>query len=210
MREPQLREIGVQAFRKRLGAFLDVYTAAMAPPHDQLPGRYAIMQRHAGYPGFRAVVAEHRRPGLRLSRRGGAAGGELAGFIYGFHGVPGQWWHDIVYGALAELHGQAHADAWLGDSFEIAELHVHPDHQGQGLGRALLTAACAGRPERTMLLSTLDLRDSRARRLYRSAGLTDLLTGFEFPGGGPRYAVMGSALPLAASRPANAPAPRSP
>lgn len=177
----------------------------MSPPLDQLPGRQSIMQRHTTYPGFRALVAERRRGGLRLG-----GGTELLGFVYGFHGVRGQWWHDVVYEALARLHGPAHADHWLADPFEVAELHVHPDHQGHGLGRALLTGICAGRPEHTMVLSTLDRPDSRARQLYTSSGLTDLLPHFEFPGGGPRYAVMGSSLPLAAPRPANASTPASP
>ena len=47
------------------------------------------------------------------------------------------------------------------------------------------------------MLSTQDA-DSPARRLYRSLGFADLLTGFIFPGGGPPYAVMGAALPLPA------------
>ncbi len=34
-----------------------IYAHAMGAPAGELPGRLAIMQRHAGYPGFRAVVA---------------------------------------------------------------------------------------------------------------------------------------------------------
>ncbi|MCW2914551.1 MAG: GCN5-related N-acetyltransferase [Actinomycetia bacterium] len=194
VKEPNLREIDVPAFRKRIGALLDVYTAAMDPPLDQLPGRHAIMQRHAVYPGFRAIVAERRRSTIRLL---GGPPTETAGFIYGFHGAQGQWWHDVVYQALVDLGGRRHAEDWLADPFEVAELHVHPDAQGQGLGRRLITELCEGRPERTVVLSTLDRPGSRARRLYQSLGLTDLLSDFEFPGGGPPYAVMGAALPLA-------------
>ncbi len=190
MKEPQLREIGVQAFRRRLTAFLDVYAAAMAPPADQLPGRHSIMYRHSTYPGFRAFVAERPR---RLTRTS-----EIVGFVYGFHGVAGQWWHDVVYDALTELSGEEHAEQWLADPFEVAELHVHPRHQSRGLGRSLLTNVCAGRQERTVVLSTLDRPDTKARHLYRSVGMVDLLQDFEFPGGGPPYAVMGAALPLAA------------
>jgi GNAT superfamily N-acetyltransferase len=190
VREPQLREIGVQAFRKRLTAFLDVYAAAMAPPADQLPGRHSIMHRHSTYPGFRAFVAERPR---RLTRTR-----EVVGFVYGFHGVAGQWWHDVVYDALSDLSGEQSAEQWLADPFEVAELHVHPRHQSHGLGRALLTQICAGRRERTVVLSTLDRPDTKARHLYRSVGMIDLLADFEFPGGGPPYAVMAAALPLAA------------
>ncbi len=53
------------------------------------------------------------------------------------------------------------------------------------------------------MLSTADA-PTRARRLYRGVGFTDLLTDFRFSGGEPPYAVMGATLPLDASA-----APRS-
>ena len=200
-REARLREIDRRAFQRRLRPILAVYEAAMHPPSEQLPGRRTIMERHAAYPGFRALVAERRGPALPL-------GGAIRGFAYGFHGRRGQWWHDVVRAALADLAGEEHAARWLDDPFEVAELHVHPDHQGQGLGRRLLNALCEGRPERTVVLSTLDPagEDTPARRLYRSVGMVDLLTGFEFPGGGPPYAVMGATLPLAPYPSGTAPA----
>ncbi|MEO5874998.1 MAG: GNAT family N-acetyltransferase [Streptosporangiaceae bacterium] len=182
-----MREIDVRAFRRCLGPMLDVYSAAMAPPDDQIPGRHMIMQRHATYPGFRAFLAERRRP----------LGSSVIGFIYGFQGGSGQWWHDVVDAELSLRLGRQHADSWLADAFEVAELHVHPAHQGHGLGRKLLTALCDGRTESTAVLSTLDVHpDTPAKFLYRSVGFTDLLGRFEFPGGGPPYAVMGAPLPL--------------
>lgn len=182
-----MREIDVRTFRRSLGAMLDVYSAAMAPPDDQIPSRHMIMQRHATYPGFRAFLAERRRP----------LGTSVVGFIYGFQGGSGQWWHDVVDAELSLRIGRQHADEWLTNAFEVAELHVHPAHQGHGLGRKLLTALCEGRPESTAVLSTLDLRqDTPAKNLYRSVGFTDLLSQFDFPGGGPPYAVMGAPLPL--------------
>jgi GNAT superfamily N-acetyltransferase len=199
------RELGPGEFRSSIRALVAVYAAAMNPPDRTLSGREAIMERHAASPGFRGLTA--------------LADGRLAGFTYGFHGQVGQWWHDMVAAALATRSGAAAPPAegtgpdgtgsdgtgsggtgsggWLDDSFEIAELHVLPLWQGNGIGRSLLLSATDGRPERTAVLSTADA-PTRARRLYRGVGFTDLLTDFRFSGTEPPYAVMGATLPLAA------------
>ena len=91
------------------------------------------------------------------------------------------------------------AAEWLDDSFEVAEVHVHPRYQRRGIGRRLLFRLTGGRAERTAVLSTMDT-NSPARRLYRSLGFTDLLTGYRFSGAPVPYAVMGAALPLPAAR----------
>jgi ribosomal protein S18 acetylase RimI-like enzyme len=182
------RELGPRDFRASIRSLLDVYAAAMNPPDAALPGREAIMERHASSPGFRGLTAE--------------VDGQLAAFTYGFHGETGQWWHDMVAAALATRSRMTLTAAgggpraWLDDSFEVAELHVLPARQGQGIGRSLLTALADGRPERTAVLSTADA-PTRARRLYRGLGFTDLLTDFRFSGTEPPYAVMGALLPLA-------------
>lgn len=133
----------------------------------------------------------------------------VAGFCYGFHGESGQWWHDMVASALASRSGAGYPAAspecpevvaWLDDSFEIAELHVLPPYQGDGIGRSLLLSVTDERDERTAVLSTADA-PTRARRLYRGVGFTDLLTGFRFSGSEPPYAVMGALLPLTVARP---------
>lgn len=181
-------ELGPAEFRRAISQFVAVYAAAMNPPERMLAGRELILERHAASPGFRALAA--------------TAGDVLVGFTYGFHGIPGQWWHDMVAGALAVTRapeGGPGATAWLADSFEVAELHVLPGHQGAGTGRALLLRLTSGRPELTAVLSTQDT-ESRARRLYRDVGFTDLLTGFRFAGGEPPYAVMGARLPLRTER----------
>lgn len=188
-------------FRAAIGRLVAVYTAAMRPPPRMLSGRESILDRHAASPGFRALVA--LAPG---SAEEDSTPPVLAGFTYGFHGQPGQWWHDTVAGALATMYPPS-ATTWLADSLEVAELHVLPAYQGHGIGRRLLLSLAAGRPERTAVLSTQDA-ESRARRLYRSLGFTDLLTGFRFSGGEPPYAVMGAPLPLKAD--ADSGPPRSP
>jgi ribosomal protein S18 acetylase RimI-like enzyme len=192
-------ELGSREFRAVIGELVAVYAAAMNPPERLIGGREAIMDRHAASPGFRCLTAR--------------ADGMLAGFSYGFHGESGQWWHDMVAGAIASRSGVGYSAptgerskdngiglAWLDDSFEIAELHVLPAHQGMGIGRSLLLSLTSGRLERTAVLSTADAQ-TRARRLYRGVGFTDLLTGFRFSGSEPPYAVMGALLPLALARP---------
>jgi len=178
-------ELSPGEFAARLDQMIAVYAAAMRPPTEMLAGRRSIMAGHAAHPGFRALLATED------------GSGAPAGFGYGFHGAAGQWWHETVARALVAAHGAA-AAAWLDDSFEVAELHVAPGHQGHGVGAGLLLRLTSDRPERTALLSTRDA-DSPARRLYRGVGFSDLLTGFTFfPGSEPPYVVMGAELPLRA------------
>ena len=181
-REPTVCELSPGEFTARLDQLLAVYAAAMRPPAETLPGRRSIMAGHAAYPGFRALTVD-------------GPGGPVA-FGYGFRGAAGQWWHDTVARGLSDASGAAAAAAWLDDCIEVAELHVVPGYQGRGLGGTVLQRLTSGRQERTAVLSTRDAL-TRARRLYRGVGFTDLLTGFAFfPGGEPPYAVMGAELPL--------------
>ncbi|PRX96986.1 GNAT family N-acetyltransferase [Allonocardiopsis opalescens] len=177
-------ELAAPAFRHALPALLEIYQSAKRPPAEQLPGRRDILTEHSGHPRFRAVVAD--------------VAGEPVGFGYGFHGAPGQWWHDVVGSGITQATGPHEYGRWLGDAWELAELHVRPGWQARGIGRALLDRLSRGLPERTAVLSTPDV-ESRARRLYRSVGFADVLTGFFFPGSGEPYAVMGARLPLAGS-----------
>ena len=210
--EPGLRELSAEQFTAELDALTGIYALAMDAPTSELPGRKSIMERHASYPAFCAVVAvsphepgEPGRPGEPVRPGEPARPGvssiamaderALIGFAYGFHGSAGQWWHDVVRENLTAHHGRETAGHWLGDSFEFAEVHVRPGHQGRGTGRAMMQTLAARRPERTAVLSTPD-GQTRARRLYRSLGFADLLPAFTFPGAGPSYAIMGAELPL--------------
>ena len=201
---PELRELSAEQFTDELDALAEIYALAMAAPANELPGRMSIMERHAGHPAFRAVVAVQPGGRGRHRGRGEAAAGDrraLIGFAYGFHGRTGQWWHDVVTNNVAAQRGSEAAGLWLGDSFEFAEVHVRPVYQGQGTGRAMMHRLAAGRPERTAVLSTPD-GQTRARRLYYSLGFADLLPAFVFPGAGPAYAIMGAVLPLRDGTPA--------
>ncbi|GGS86747.1 acetyltransferase [Nonomuraea spiralis] len=184
----EFRGAGPAEFTERLDTVIDIYTAAMNPPPEQIAGRKTIMRNHGTYPHFQCYFAE-------LRDSSGETPPQTVGFAYGFRGTTGQWWHDVVIRALADHAGEQAAHAWMGHAFELAEIHVHPDHQGKGVGRAMIRTLCAGRAERSAVLSTHD-RPTAARHLYASMGFADLLTRFVFPGGHEEYAIVGRPLPL--------------
>jgi ribosomal protein S18 acetylase RimI-like enzyme len=184
-----IAELDRFGFLAAIDDFLAIYAAAMAADPAELPSRRAIMERHSGSPDFRALAVH------------AASSGRVVAFTYGFRGLPGQWWHDVVRAGMVASAGPRAAGFWLDDVLEIAEVHVHPDYQARGIGRRMMRTLTDRRSERTAVLSTRDA-PTPARRLYRSLGFADLLSDFLFPGGGPPYAVMGAALPLLGQSPA--------
>jgi ribosomal protein S18 acetylase RimI-like enzyme len=154
-----------------------IYGAAMHRSPEVVVQRRDLISLHVSYRGFVAAGAfdGDEAPTERL-----------VGFGYGYRGASGQWWHDIVAGAL----GRVSATRWLQNGFELAELHVHPDHQGHGYGRALLADVLSRAEAAHAVLSTPDV-ESPARALYRSHGFSDLRCGFRFPGSTESYAIMG-------------------
>jgi ribosomal protein S18 acetylase RimI-like enzyme len=179
-------------FLASIDDFLAVYAAAMGADAAELPSRRAIMERHSGSPDFRALAVTAGSPG------------RVVAFSYGFRGLPGQWWHDVVRAGISVMAGLPTASLWLDDVLEVAEVHVHPEYQARRIGRRMMLTLTASRSERTAVLSTRDAL-TPARRLYRSLGFADLLTDFVFPGGGPPYAVMGAELPLLSAGTAGGP-----
>lgn len=171
-------EVDAKAFGALLPAAAHLYGMAMDRAPELVVQRREIMQGHLGRDGFVAITA--------------TAGDVLVGFCYGYRGRPGEWWHDVVAAALARASdgGRKFARRWLDNAFELAELHVHPDWQGRGVGRRLLNLLLEEAVGDTVVLSTHD-RESAARALYRSVGFVDLLQNFEFPGSAEVYAIMG-------------------
>ncbi len=155
---------------------------------------YARAMRYPDYTGAQRGVSarKHLRHDGFACRAAVLADGSLVGFGYGYTTESGQWWHDLVRRALT----REMADEWLRDAFELSELHVLPDYQGEGIGRQLLVSLAAAIPHSAMLLSTPD-SDTRAFRLYRDAGFVDLARNYLFPGDARPFAVLGARLPLA-------------
>ena len=131
------------------------------------------LRLHAAREGFRFLAAR-------------AADGNLAGFVYGYRGAPGQWWHDRVASAL----GRERTSRWLAPGyFEFAELHVRPDLHGRGIGGRLHDAVLVGLPSRTAVLTT-QRHNERALALYRRRGWQLVHDTLVFESGTP-YCVLG-------------------
>lgn len=151
---------------------LGVYADAMGVSPAAARSRRSGMRAHLDRPGLRAVAA--------LSDNG------LVGIGYGYRSSPGQWWHDQVAAAMTS----EQVANWLGDAFEVCELHVRPAHQGSGVGRAVLDSLLAGTTARSAVLTTPDAR-TRARNFYTAGGWEDLVRGLHFPGDPRSFAVLG-------------------
>jgi ribosomal protein S18 acetylase RimI-like enzyme len=132
------------------------YAAFSAPGYDDEHAdaeRFATEQlpTHAARDDFKLTAAR--------------VDGRIVGFAYGFTGWPGQWWSDRIVAAVApEL-----AKQWVGGHFEVVELAVLPEMQGQGHGTALMRALMSDLPHRRALLTTY-VHDRPAPRLYRRLG----------------------------------------
>jgi ribosomal protein S18 acetylase RimI-like enzyme len=165
-------------FVQRVDEAMQIYVEAMNYPHYTGTQRAVTARRHASHDGFacRAVLDEQDR---------------LLGFGYGYTTKPGQWWHDLVKRSMSD---EMAAD-WLGNAFELSEVHVLPEFHGCGFGYQLVTGLADDIEHRAMLLSTPDA-DTRAFRLYRGLGFVDLARHYLFPGDARPFAVLGARLPL--------------
>jgi ribosomal protein S18 acetylase RimI-like enzyme len=157
---------------------LAVQAVAFGLGAEEVAVRRQIVLRHMTYEGARALGATTDE-------------GRLVGFVYGMPNDRTHWWSTVVE---PYLHLRGH-DRWLDNSFVITELHVHPDYQNRGIGRALITTITDGAAEPRSILSAIDT-ESPARALYRSLGYVDLARQVLFPSAPKPYAVMGAPLPL--------------
>lgn len=163
--------------RARLDEAMAIYVTAMGYPASSGAQRGTHLLRHAGFDSFRCRAAL-------------TAEGKMLGFGYGYTSLPGQWWHDLVLRAIS-----GDTEHWLGNAFELSELHVMPAAQGTGLGERLLRSLADGLPHRTMVLSTPE-GENRAWRLYRRLGFYDLARNHLFPGDHRPFGVLGARLPF--------------
>jgi ribosomal protein S18 acetylase RimI-like enzyme len=95
---------------------------------------------------------------------------ELAGMLLGWPTASRDWWPHHVRPALAMTENEH----WLDGAFEIAELHVHPELQGIGVGSALLEEAERRIDNPRMVLSTNAIDNWQAKEFYRRRGFRTL------------------------------------
>lgn len=133
----------------------------------------AQFRRHAGYPGYRGLVA--------------LEGETPVGLAYGYTSLPGQPYHDKLRAGL----GPGLSERWLTDCFEFVELGVAPARRRAGIGRRLHDALLARLPHATSVLTT-QVSNTAARRLYAGKGWQVLLEPF-WPDRLP-YVIMGRDL----------------
>lgn len=171
-------QVGPVHLAARVDDALAVQALAFGLSDDEIEVRRHIVLRHTMYPGCRALGAT-------------TPDGRLVGFVYGLPNDRAHWWSTVVEPYLRAMD----TDSWLDDSFVITELHVHPEFQARGIGRALITTITDAAAQPRSILSAIDI-ESPARRLYRTLGYEDLARRVLFPSAPKPYAVMGAELPL--------------
>ncbi|MFJ2114628.1 MULTISPECIES: GNAT family N-acetyltransferase [unclassified Streptomyces] len=171
-------QVGPVDLAARVDEALAVQALAFGLSDDEVGVRRHIVLRHVLQYGCRALGAT-------------TGSGRLVGFVYGMPNNRAHWWSTVVE---PYLHPTA-SDGWLDDSFVITELHVHPEFQARGIGRALITTITDSAVQPRSILSAIDI-ESPARRMYRSLGYADLARQVHFPSAPKPYVVMGAALPL--------------
>jgi len=134
-----------------------------------------ILPRHVTRDGFRFL--------------GAFATEQLVGFVYGYRGEAGQWWHDRVAGAL----GSDASARWLPEGhFEFTELHVGTEFRRRGIGGRLHDAVLAGVDAPTAVLST-QTDNEPAIALYSGRGWQVIVPYLDFGSGRP-FLIMGKVL----------------
>jgi ribosomal protein S18 acetylase RimI-like enzyme len=181
-RVQRFAELTTDELRLRLPEALELYVAAMGYPKGTAEQRAPMWLAHMLRSGWRCVAAVDSEEWL-------------VGIAYGYHGAPGQWWHEQVRRGITERDGPEAARSWLDDYYELTEVHVRPGSQGHGIGEELLRRLLSGVPATHVLLSTPE-GPSRAWNLYRRLGFVDVLRHYRFTGDPRPFGVLARALPL--------------
>lgn len=177
-RPARIRPLSAAQFDALLPAAFTIFADAMSYPQSYIAPRVRLARTQLQYADLRVFGAFVRN--------------ELVGFAYGYRIAEGQWWTDEVDRALTQPGADTSRD-WLHDAFELCEIHVSPDWQGGGIGRALLRSIVAAQPCSVVLLST-PTGPTPAVALYHDEGFTSLVSRFTFLGDPRDFEIMGKVI----------------
>jgi ribosomal protein S18 acetylase RimI-like enzyme len=167
--EVEIREIAARDVLSLRRELAEIWPDASRARIDE------ILPRHVTRDGFRFL--------------GAFAEGRLAGFVYGYRGGRGQWWHDRVAAAL----GPDGTERWLPPAhLEFTELHVRPEFRRRGIGGSLHDALLDGIDAPTAVLST-QTDNEPAIALYLGRGWQVIVPYLDFGSGRP-FLIMGRDL----------------
>lgn len=159
---------------------VDIYLEAMEYSPAIRSQRIKVWRGEVLWSGFTAVAAIHQ--------------GSIVGVAYGFIGARERWWDRQLIRAMRQRGGPTAEDKEiLRDYFEVAEVHVLPAVQGNGIGSQLLELLLKLAPTRWALLSTpeVDRENNNAFRVYRKFGFTDVARDFLYDGDTRPFAILG-------------------
>lgn len=158
---------------------VDIYIEAMGYPRSMRRQRIQVWKGEVRSPGFAAVAA--------------IDGSQVIGVAYGFIGTRERWWDRQLVRAMDSNGGITELDReMLRNYFEVAEVHVTPSRQGEGLGSQLLSALLSQATARWALLSTPEVADeaNNAFALYRKFGFSDVARNFIYDGDKRPFAIL--------------------
>lgn len=180
-----IQRLTVAEFALLTPRLVDLYIEAMGYSPRIHSSRVRSWKNDLLRPGFTCIIA--------------STADDIVGVAYGFLGGPENWWdRQLRRGMQEQGTSAAVREAVNSGYFEVAELHVSPFLQGNGLGRKLIQELLLNVSAPIALLSTPEVEgeENRAFGLYRSLGFTDVLRHYLYPGDDRPFAVLGRDLPL--------------
>lgn len=117
---------------------------------ENLEGAIENLNKHAAYEGFTGFKAIDQS-------------GKLAGFVYGYISLPGQFYREKIAAQLTE----EQTLIWLSDCFEFVELAVNPTYKRMGVGSRLHDRLMNEIENKTAVLTT-SVENSPAISLYEN------------------------------------------
>lgn len=152
-----------------------IYHTVWPDPNTRYVDVVAMLNRHAGYPGFAGLLAREST-------------GRAVAMAYGHTTCPGQWWHDRVEPELPP-----ESAGWLDDCFVLVELAVLPEYRRRGIARGLLERLLRSRTEARAALSTQEDNEP-ALALYAALGWRPIAGPMRFAPAGTPFVILGREL----------------